>query len=74
MHDATERIPIWFFVGALVLAFGIIILSAGVYALAHPPEPPVVLANLHAELWWGVLMITLGGIYTFRFFPKKAAR
>ncbi len=71
MHEDKERISIWFFIGALVLVFGVLILCAGVYALAYPPQPPVVLANLHAELWWGGLMIILGALYTVRFIPKK---
>jgi hypothetical protein len=74
MHEDTGRIPIWFFIGALVLVFGILIECAGLYGLAYPPEPPVVLAGLHAELWWGGLMILLGTIYTARFFPKKDAQ
>jgi hypothetical protein len=74
MHEEKERIPIWFFIGALVLVFGILILCAGVYGFFYPPEPRVVLAGLHAELWWGALMIVLGAIYTVRFFPKKDTR
>jgi hypothetical protein len=74
MHEDKERIPIWFFIGALVLTYGILIVCAGLYGLVHPPEPPVVLADLHAELWWGGLMIVLGAIYTVRFFPKKEVR
>lgn len=64
-------ISIWFFIGVLLLAYGILILGAGLYELSSPPEHPVVLSNLHAGIWWGVLMIILGGIYTFRFSPKR---
>ena len=62
-------ISIWFFVGALLLIYGILILGAGLYGLAHPPA--VVLAGLHAEIWWGILLILLGSIYSVRFFPRR---
>jgi hypothetical protein len=31
----------------------------------------VVLERLHAAIWWGALLIVLGGFYTIRFFPKR---
>jgi len=62
-------ISIWFFVGALLLIYGILILGAGLYGLAHPPA--VVLADLNAGIWWGLLLILLGLIYSVRFFPRR---
>jgi hypothetical protein len=64
-------ISIWFFIGVLLLAYGILILASGVWELSSPPEHPVVLANLHVGIWWGALMIVLGGFYTFRFLPGR---
>lgn len=63
-------LSIWFFIGALLLVYGILILGAGIYDLFKPPEHPVVLAQLHAGIWWGALLIVLGGFYTFRFRPQ----
>ena len=73
MRDAG-LIPIWFFVGALLLIYGVLILGAGLYDLLKPPEHPLILANLHAGIWWGVLLIVLGAVYFFHFAPwrKKA--
>jgi hypothetical protein len=70
MHPDGGRISIWFFVGALVLVFGVLILGAGIYNLISPISPPVVLDELHVGIWWGALMILLGGIPVFRFFPR----
>ena len=64
-------ISIWFFIGVLLLVYGILILGAGLYELSNPAEHPVVQSNLHAGIWWGALMIILGGIYTFRFSPGR---
>lgn len=64
-------ISIWFFIGALLLIYGVLIAGAGLYELASPPEHPVVLANLHAGIWWGALLIALGGFYSIRFRPRN---
>jgi hypothetical protein len=64
-------ISIWFFIGALLLVYGVLILGAGLYGLAVPPERVVVLAQLHAGIWWGALLIVLGGIYSYAFFPGR---
>ena len=64
-------VSIWFFVGALLFVYGILILGAGLYELSSPPEHPVVLANLHAGIWWGGLLIILGAVYLLRFSPRR---
>jgi hypothetical protein len=64
-------ISIWFFIGLLLLACGVLICAAGIYELISPPEHPVVLAGLHAGIWWGALLIALGAIYTIKFAPGK---
>ncbi len=64
-------LSIWFFIGVLLLAYGALICGAGIYELSNPPEHPVVHAELHAGIWWGALLLVLGGIYTVRFRPSK---
>jgi hypothetical protein len=64
-------VSIWFFIGALLLIYGVLILGAALYELVVPPEHPVVLANLHAGIWWGVLLIVLGAFYALKFKPGK---
>lgn len=65
--SGKTRLSIWFFVGILCLMYGLVLLPVGIYQLSHPPA--VVLANLHAALWWGVLLTIFGGFYTIRFRP-----
>ncbi len=62
-------LSIWFFIGVLLLAYGVLILGAGLYGLSSPPN--VVLANLHAGIWWGGLLIVLGAVYTWHFAPRR---
>ena len=62
-------ISIWFFIGLLLLAYGILILGTGISEWSSPPN--VVRADLHAAVWWGVLLTALGVFYSHRFSPKK---
>lgn len=64
-------LSIWFFIGILLLAYGILILGSALYELGNPPEHPVVLANLHAGIWWGALLTILGLVYTLKFKPRR---
>jgi hypothetical protein len=70
-HD--REISIWFFVGVALVVNGLLVLGAGVYEFVVPPANPVVLANLHAPIWWGALMSIAGAAYTYRFAPQRAA-
>ena len=70
MHDKS-LISIWFFIGVLLTAYGVLITASGLYELASPPAHPVVLANLHAGIWWGAVLLVIGLVYTIRFFPRK---
>jgi hypothetical protein len=62
-------VSVWFFIGVLLLIYGVLILGAGIYALSNPPD--VKFAELHAEIWWGALLIVMGLFYSIRFAPGK---
>ena len=49
-------LPIWFFIGILLVIYGFLIMGQGMWELFRPPAHPVVLAELHPSLWWGALM------------------
>jgi hypothetical protein len=67
-----EQIPIWFFIGGLLLVYGVIIASTGTYNLLYGvTKPGLVLQWLHADLWWGCLLIALGGFYVWHYFPRS---
>lgn len=65
----TEKaeLSIWFFCGALMLIYGVVLVITGIMEFHHPPS--TVLATLHPTLWWGLLMTIFGGFYTGRFWP-----
>jgi hypothetical protein len=66
-----REISIWFFIGLSLLVNGALIAAAGGWQLFHVPAHPVVLFDLHANLWWGVLLFLLGLGACIRFSPGK---
>ena len=70
MHN-EHQIPIWFFIGVLLAVYGILILGCGIYNVIYPPENPVKLANLHVDIWWGILLLVIGLIYSIKYRPSK---
>ena len=69
MHG-KGALSIWFFIGLLLTAYGVLITASGIYHYNSPPAN-VVLSNLHAPLWWGLILLVIGLVYLIRFFPKK---
>jgi hypothetical protein len=66
-----EHVSIWLFIGALLLVYGIMILGTGLYEFASPPEQPRVLGEYHAPIWWGALLLVIGAVYTWKFWPRR---
>ena len=71
MSEKHHIIPVWFFVGLLLLVYGILILASGIAEWAHPPN--TVLAEKHAPVWWGLLLLVLGSGYCIKFYPRRGA-
>ncbi len=71
MSEHKHYISIWFFIGSLLSIYGLLILGAGIYNLYQPPAHPVVLGELHAGVWWGMLLVAFGGFYVWHFRPGR---
>jgi hypothetical protein len=70
--DKREQIPIWFFIGGLLLVYGVIITAVGVfYLFAVHENKDLALQGLHADLWWGIFLIVLGGFYARHYSPWR---
>ena len=72
MTEKHHIIPVWFFVGMLLFIYGVLIFISGLSEWSHPPA--TVLAELHAPVWWGALLIVLGGVYSIMFRPRRRSR
>jgi len=67
----SREISIWFFIGVLLTIYGVMILGYGLWELMTGNVANVVLANLHAPVWWGALMLVLGLFYALKFRPDR---
>ncbi len=72
MHGSG--IPIWFFIGVLLVIYGAMIFAYGLYEVASGNLANVQLANLHTPLWWGGLLLLLGIFYCVKFRPRRSAK
>jgi hypothetical protein len=70
MSEGRHMVPVWFFVGVILLIYGVIILATGIYEFSHPPS--TVLASLHPALWWGALLTVVGAGYVWVYLPRKS--
>jgi hypothetical protein len=64
-------LSIWFFIGVSLAVNGAVIFATGIYELVSPPANQVVLYNLHANVWWGGILMILGLVYSVRFSPAR---
>jgi energy-converting hydrogenase Eha subunit E len=69
-----REISIWFFVGVALLVNGTLVAGAGLWEFFHPPLHPVVLFELHANVWWGLVLLILGLVACIHFSPARSVR
>jgi hypothetical protein len=68
----NKGISIWFFIGSLLLLYGVIIFIANVMETFAPSlQRTVVLGELHFGVWWGAILTIVGLIYFIGFRPWK---
>jgi hypothetical protein len=73
MHSTDQGdISIWFFIGVLLTIYGVMIMGYGIWELITGHLANVVLAHLHAPVWWGAIMLVSGLFYSIRFRPGRA--
>jgi len=68
MSEQRQMLPVWFFIGLNLFMYGVIIFASGLYEFSRPTD--IVLANLHAPVWWGGIMVVVGGVYIVKFRPR----
>lgn len=68
MPQAKQEISVWFFIGVLLLIYGILIVGA---TLTSGATADVQFAEYHVGTWWGALLIVLGAFYSIVFRPRN---
>ena len=66
-----SHLSIWFFTGICLGVNGLLIFITGIYEIANPTANKVALYDLHANVWWGGILLVLGVIYSLRFSPAQ---
>jgi len=66
-----HAISIWFFIGALFVIYGALVLGAGIYGL-FVPAMNIAMPGLHISVWWGCGMMALGLLFAVRFRPGRS--
>lgn len=67
-----KGISIWFFIGSLLLIYGVAITISNVVEMISPSmEKQPVLHELNFGVWWGILLLIIGAVYFFTFAPWK---
>jgi len=54
---------IWYLVGLMLMAMGVLVLAGGIGDLVSPPAHATVLAHLRPNLWWGAVMFVAGAVF-----------
>ena len=69
-----HSLSVWFFIGLLLTAYGVLILASAVNQIIVPPAHPVAMAYLHIGVWWGAGMLLFGLLYVVALRPKRRTR
>ena len=69
MLAEKKSLPVWYFIGWLLLIYGILILGAGTGLLVD--HPPSVTADSQIAIWWGLLLMAIGATYVYCFRPGR---
>jgi hypothetical protein len=64
-------LSIWFFTGLCLGVTGALIFATGIYELISPPATKVVLYELHANVWWGAVLLVTGLFFGIHFSPAN---
>jgi FtsH-binding integral membrane protein len=70
MAEDHHIIPVWFFIGATLLIYGVLILGNSLIYISQPPT--TVLGELRPQIWWGAILILIGGVYVYLFRPGRS--
>jgi len=63
--DYQRMKPIWYFVGLILVTMGAVINLAGLADLFRAGGGEKVLGSLHANIWWGELMVIVGALFVY---------
>ena len=63
MEQEKKMKPIWYFIGLMLLVMGAVITVSGIYRYFVPGGTQTALAELHPDIWWGLVMVIAGAVF-----------
>jgi hypothetical protein len=72
MTKHEHMLPVWFFIGLLLTAYGVIILVTALCEWSHPSA--AVLSRYHPGVWGGIVLLLIGGFYVVHFWPRARSQ
>lgn len=69
MRERHHMLPVWFFIGLLLTAYGVIILITAITDWSQPSG--AILSQYHPGFWGGIVLLIIGGIYVLQFRPRS---
>ena len=69
MRERHHMLPVWFFIGVLLSAYGIIILITAIADWSQPSS--AILSQYHPGFWGGIALLLIGGVYVLQFRPRS---
>lgn len=64
-----KQLEVWFYIGAMLFLYGVLLTAAGIYQWSHPPH--TVLAEEHAVFWAGIALLAGGLAYVAAYWPWR---
>jgi hypothetical protein len=65
------RHSLWFFIGALLSVYAVLILGAGISEVLRGTSTGIALPQLHANIWWGAGILPLGLAFVIKDWPWR---
>jgi len=70
MNTRSQGSP-WFFVGSFLLICGVVATASSLVNRDAATGQTVLLDQPHPDILWGLLLLVVGAISCFRFYPKN---
>lgn len=64
MTNSKQMISVWFWVGIMMLIYGVLITGAGIYYFYSPPKDYLAKWT-NPNLWWGFVMLITGILFLY---------
>ncbi len=69
LSNNSHALSIWFIIGLQLDIYGVLVTIGGVMEYYSPSG--LKMAEYHAGIWWGLILLALGVYYTIAYMPSS---